>query len=124
METVTKTDRRVIVLALSILKGFRASWEAYQRDCEDYRKDGYRPAYCFHGTSLWHDYDVICGSCEDYGNYWNYEVYARMSLDMAHHRVAQSDERTKHLMELMRLGAPVEHVLALGKWAIEPLTTE
>lgn len=37
----------------------------YLRECEEYAEQGYRPATCFHGTSLWTDYDNICGPCED-----------------------------------------------------------
>lgn len=121
METATKVDRRVLKLALQILAGFRASWDSYLEACEDDRKNGYAPHYCFHGMSRWTDYDNICGSCEDYGNYWNYEVYARISLDMAHHRVSQADERMHLLSELMRLNAPADHTMAMAEWATEPL---
>lgn len=36
----------------------------YERECAEYYEQGYRPQYCFHGTSLWVDYDPICGECE------------------------------------------------------------
>lgn len=38
--------------------------EAYERECEEYARDGYRPQHCIHGTYLWTDYDPICGGCE------------------------------------------------------------
>jgi hypothetical protein len=37
----------------------------YERECAEYREQGYGPHYCIHGTNLWTDYDNICGGCED-----------------------------------------------------------
>ena len=39
-----------------------AEYDAMAREC--YR-DGYRPAYCVHGTYQWTDYDAMCWQCED-----------------------------------------------------------
>lgn len=52
-------------MALTALKEGKARYAEYQRDMDDLRKEGYGPSHCFHGTSLWVDYDPICGYCED-----------------------------------------------------------
>lgn len=52
-------------LALAILRDRKAQYAEYLEECESYRRDGFRPAYCEHGTYQWVDYDPICGGCED-----------------------------------------------------------
>lgn len=123
METTTaKLSIRVMDLALQILNGYRARWAAYEYSCELDRKDGHTPHYCFHGMSRWTDYDNICGQCEDYGNHWDYVLYASMALDEAKRRYAETRKRESMLMELMRMGAPAKEVLALGEWSQEQMT--
>lgn len=121
METTTKLPQSVLALALQILTGYRAQWAAYLEACEDDRANGHTPHYCFHGMSRWTDYDNICGSCEDHGNYWDYSLYARISLDEAIRRHTQMMERQEILMKLMKLGAPWEKVMGLGEWSTETM---
>lgn len=37
----------------------------YRRAAADAADAGYRPEQCFHGASLWVDYDVMCQWCEE-----------------------------------------------------------
>ncbi|QFG12171.1 Hypothetical Protein OBI_RACECAR_43 [Arthrobacter phage Racecar] len=119
MEITSKLPVRVLTLALQILNQYRARWAAYEYSCELDRKDGHTPHYCFHGTSRWTDYDNICGQCEDHGNYWDYETYARLALDEAIRRHQQTKEREALLIGLMKLGAPADKTFALGEWSQE-----
>lgn len=60
------------------LADLKADEEAYDEYCRDlYESKGYGPEYCIHGTSLWTDYDNICGGCESgYSNEELAEAYA------------------------------------------------
>lgn len=120
METVTKISRPVLALALVIFKSYAAQWAAYESDCESYAKDGYRPHYCFHGVSLWTDYDPMCGPCEDGYGWFDPNAYRRLALDEAIRAHAKQDERVDMLVKLMQMGAPVQ-IAELGKWATEPV---
>lgn len=39
--------------------------EAYELECEEYAREGYRPQYCIHGVNMWVDYDCACWRCEE-----------------------------------------------------------
>lgn len=39
--------------------------EAYELECEEYAREGYRPHYCIHGVNMWVDYDCACWRCEE-----------------------------------------------------------
>lgn len=67
--TLTAREQKMV---LALLRQSRARYDVYLSDCEDDRRNGYRPHYCRHGVSLWVDYDCACGRCEDEGNYWDY----------------------------------------------------
>lgn len=58
-------SKTVLRLALDIARSLERGYNEYLEECESYRKDGYRPHYCEHGTNTWTDYDNICGGCED-----------------------------------------------------------
>jgi hypothetical protein len=71
----TELKPNIAANALRILKKSKVDlanrWASYEADCEQDRKEGHRPHYCFHGMSQWTDYDNICGACEDgYGYSW------------------------------------------------------
>jgi hypothetical protein len=87
------TDKATLKLAAKILKRIRGQWDAYEQECAEYLKEGFRPHYCFHGTNLWTDYDNICGWCEEYGNHWSYEMAMRQALDEA--RAAQEAKQKR-----------------------------
>ena len=42
-----------------------ARQEEYQRECEYWYSQGYRPHYCIHGVNMWVDWDCVCGYCEE-----------------------------------------------------------
>lgn len=121
METSTKKIApSVLKLALVIFKSYAAQWATYEADCAEYAKDGYRPAHCFHGVSLWTDYDPMCGPCEDGYGYFDPNAYRRIALDEAIRANDAQQERIDMLVKLMRMGAPVQ-IAELGKWATEPV---
>lgn len=123
METSTKKiSRPVLELALVIFKSYAAQWAAYEADAAEYAKQGYRPSHCFHGTSLWTDYDPMCGPCEDGYGYFDPNAYRRLAIDEAVRAYAAQNERVDMLVKLMRMGAPVQ-IAELGAWATEPVQT-
>lgn len=54
-------DATAARIAASIL----AAQKEYLREAEEMAEQGYRMSTCFHGTSQWVDYDVMCPGCED-----------------------------------------------------------
>lgn len=62
--TVT-LSHSTLSLASKINRSLELDYLDYLASCESYRRDGYRPATCEHGTNMWTDYDNICGPCED-----------------------------------------------------------
>jgi len=123
METSTKkTSKQVLKLALLILNRHREAFAQYEIACEQAAKEGFRPHYCIHGVNMWTDYDCACYACEEYGNYYDFEVYAKMSLEEAHTAHAKQDERVDMLVKLMQMGAPIQ-IAELGAWATEPVQT-
>jgi len=66
----TSTTRRPLFksdyqVALQIYKRLTDRYNSYLEECEEDRKQGYRPHYCEHGTNQHTDWDNICGACED-----------------------------------------------------------
>jgi hypothetical protein len=121
METSTKKiSPATLKLALKIFKSYAAQWAAYEADCEDYAKQGYRPSHCFHGVSLWTDYDPMCGPCEDGYGYFDPNAYRRIAIDEAVRAFDRQQERIDMLVKLMGMGAPIQ-IAELGKWATEPV---
>lgn len=58
-------NRAELALAVKINARYKAEYAEYLAECEQHRAEGHRPKFCEHGTSLWTDYDNICGPCED-----------------------------------------------------------
>lgn len=58
-------SKAMLKLAAAISRELLSDYNDYLAQCENDRKNGYRPHYCEHGTSNWTDYDNICGPCED-----------------------------------------------------------
>lgn len=54
-------DATAARIAASIL----AAQEEYLREAKEMAEQGYRMPTCFHGTSQWVEYDVMCAGCED-----------------------------------------------------------
>lgn len=79
-------------LALLLLQERRAHFAAWEEQCAEERKQGYRPSACVHGTNNWTDYDNICGPCEDGLGWWNFQTQALDCLNEAEgveHRVRE-----------------------------------
>lgn len=123
METTTKKlSKDVLKLALIILNRHRQTFIDYEEEAAQYAKEGFRPHYCVHGVNMWVDYDCACYACEEYGSYYDYETYARFSLDEAKAAYDKQMERIDMLVKLHGMGAPIQ-IAELGKWATEPVQT-
>lgn len=104
--TVSKS---VLKMAAAIARSLEQGYADYLEECESYRRDGYRPAYCEHGTSLWTDYDNICGPCED-GRTMSDGVQRReYALDSAKRRDAKCREIVKAAQTLTDLGVDFDY---------------
>lgn len=51
--------------ALAAIKEIKAERASYEEEMDELRKQGYGPSHCIHGTSLWVEWDPICGYCEE-----------------------------------------------------------
>ena len=49
----------------AILEDFHENQEEYQAEVLAHRINGHRHPFCFHGTSMWVDYDPMCYGCEE-----------------------------------------------------------
>lgn len=49
----------------AFIKDFHERQERYLEEVAEYREEGYRHPRCFHGTSMWVDYDPMCFGCEE-----------------------------------------------------------
>lgn len=49
----------------AIIEEFHENQEEYHAEVLAHRIRGHRHPYCFHGTSMWVDYDPMCGGCEE-----------------------------------------------------------
>lgn len=95
--------RSVLRLAAAIARDLEAGYRDYLEACESYRRDGYRPAHCEHGTSLWTEWDNICGPCED-GLTMSDGLFRRQhALDQAKRRDAKVREIAESAAALKRL---------------------
>jgi hypothetical protein len=120
METKTKTPAFTLKLAAKIFESYRKQWAAYDAECADYAKQGYRPYSCFHGTSLWVDYDVMCGACEDGYGWFDPMLYRQLAISEAKRAYAEFDERLDIYTKASAKHAPLDY----GKmilWVAEPL---
>jgi hypothetical protein len=61
MDNMTFLYRTLFTIAL---REVTAEVKAYDDEVEDWYLNDQFPA-CIHGTSLWTDYDNICGGCEE-----------------------------------------------------------
>jgi hypothetical protein len=121
METKTKTPTFILKLAVKIFALYGKQWEAYDAECAEYAAQGYRPYSCFHGTSLWSDYDVMCGACEDGYGWFDPMLYRQMALSEAKRAYEEFDERLSIYTKASAKHAPMDY----GKmilWVSEPLT--
>jgi hypothetical protein len=109
--------RAVIRLAAQLHKEGLAYKAEYEAECESYRREGYRPRYCPHGTNQWTDWDNICGPCEDGWYPWDMET----ALAEAHRRTRETHRRVALMTPLYgEAGLPRSVKDALFDWAIEP----
>lgn len=96
--------------------GRRAHW--YQGPDDErpynYGGKGYGYPYCPHGSSLWTDYDNICGPCED-----GYTVYQRALWSMQE-KMAEYNRRIDWVVDAP---SSLDHETRrkLIQWATEPI---
>lgn len=117
-----KLDKATAELALIIFRKIEKDWEAYEADCDEESKSGYRPSHCFHGRSLWTENDIPCGYCEDYGYYsFNRMAYREVALGEAQQAMAKMMERMNAYIKMSALGAPIQ-LADFNDWICEPVT--
>jgi len=80
----------------------------------NYGGKGYSFPYCEHGSSLWTDYDNICGGCED-----GYSVY-QLAVWSAHEKVSEVNRRIDWLTDAPR-SLPTDMHRELVEWALSPI---
>jgi hypothetical protein len=114
--TLSTSDKKI---AVALLRRSRAQYASYLEDCEDDRRNGYRPHYCRHGVSMWVDYDCACWQCEEYGNYWDYLTELTAARDTVYSARLEVAKRRAALAPIRALGGDVS---ALIDWVIEPMT--
>lgn len=49
----------------AMLEEFHEEQDEYHAEVLAHRINGHRHPYCFHGTSMWVDYDPMCHGCEE-----------------------------------------------------------
>lgn len=102
------TSKAILSLAAKIADRLYRDYLDYLDACESWRRDGYRPHYCEHGTNQWTDYDNICGPCED-GLSMSDGVFRREhALDQAKRRDAKCKELIKAFSTLRDAGITVD----------------
>jgi hypothetical protein len=123
--------RDTLKRALVYLAAIKNAWNAYQEDRDawyttgDGKRRGYRYPYCFHGASLWTDYDNICAGCEDGFNGYNPMTFYRYALDNAKTDYAVAASRCEWLWgskELHELPSDLRNQLI--DWCMEPMSRE
>ena len=120
METKTKTPTFILKLAAKIFAFYGTQWAAYDAECAEYAAQGYRPHTCFHGTSLWVDYDVMCGPCEDGYGWFDPMLYRQMALREAHAAYDSFNIRLEVYTKASSMNAPIDHGNMI-KWVGAPL---
>lgn len=110
-------DKMIIKRALQYVTALKRRDTEYVEECAAYRRDGFRPHYCKHGTNMWTDYDNICGACEDGAT--NYQL----ALMRARSDVATFRQRMAWL-DTAPTGMPREQLSTLIDWACSPMTAE
>ena len=88
-------NKAILSLASRLNASYLRDYNEYLDACDEWRKEGYRPHYCEHGTNQWTDYDNICGPCEDGHSMGDPLFRMRYALDMAIDR----DERCRALVQ-------------------------
>lgn len=105
-------------LAVALLGRSRRQYAEYLAECEEDRRNGYRPHYCRHGVSMWVDYDCACGMCEDEGNYWDYLTEMNHARNTVYAAKRTMGERVDALVRISVLGGDIS---PLTEWASEPM---
>lgn len=96
-------NKSTLVLASKINAYLLRGYNDYLEACESYRRDGFRPHYCEHGTNNWTDYDNICGGCEDGRTMGDPMQRMEYALDSAKRREAQVKAVCEAAMALSKL---------------------
>lgn len=78
--------------------------QQYLATQEEMRAEGYRMPSCFHGTSQWVDYDVMCPGCED-GAVNQYSTVAEV--------LAEARDRAEARMRREKSQRDLDHMIAL-----------
>lgn len=98
------TSKAVLKLAAAIARSLEQGYLDYLEACESWRREGYRPHYCEHGTNLWTDYDNICGPCEDGLSMRDGLLRREIALDRAKRRDEECRKIVKAASDLREAG--------------------
>jgi len=98
-------SKTTLDLAHRIERSLARSYAEYLEACESWRRDGYRPHYCEHGTNMWTDYDNICGPCED-------GLTMRDGVFRREYAIAEAKHKEEKVKELLSAGFLVQKELA------------
>lgn len=96
-------NKSTLSLAAKISRMLERDYAEYLESCESYRRDGYRPRTCEHGTNMWTDYDNICGPCEDGISMRDGMTRREFALDSAKRRMEKVQAITKAASDLRAL---------------------
>lgn len=106
-------------LVLALLHRAHAEYLDYVAECKaDWQMTGYRAHYCRHGVNQWVDYDIPCGMCETYGNYWDYLTELTAARDTVYRAKQLVIKRADALSAVAALGGSISELIP---WAGEPL---
>lgn len=116
-------ESKTKLAAVRLVQSARRDRASYDEDCAEWAREGYRPHYCPHGMSLWVDYDVICGPCEDGRGSWDYLAELTDALGTARRAAAQCKRREDAMLTLIREGGDelLTDWRAMSDWVWSPL---
>lgn len=112
---MSETNTMAVRLALRHLRRIKARRAAYEEECREWARQGYRPHYCIHGTNQWTDYDNICGPCEE--SLTDYEL----ALQLGHADYREFRRRLEVCTHAREAGVPDEIFDRLGEWSFSIL---
>lgn len=125
-------DKATARRALQYVKAYKRRWQEYQEDVDHWYRSGegktkgYRYPYCFHGSSLWTDYDNICGPCEDGFNGYNPTIFYRWAVDSAKYDMTVVKARSDWLLSVPEMYGriPADLHRKILDWVMEPIASE
>ncbi len=113
---------RVARVAMILANGFAADYAAYREAAEESTRNPrtgrkeWREAFCEHGSSLWTDYDNICGGCEDGRTMGDAKQRYARAIDEAKYLVELSDDMHRIMQMMIRAGVEFDRAAYVEMW--------